>query len=38
MEAAGVCWKRNGWILSLYKRLEDPYITLKVRRLKADGN
>jgi hypothetical protein len=38
MEAAGVCWKRNGWILSLYKRLGDPYITLKVRRLKADGN
>jgi hypothetical protein len=38
MKAAGVCWRMGGWILSVYKRLEDPYPTLKVRRLKVDGN
>jgi hypothetical protein len=35
MEAAGVCWRRGGWIFSIYKRIGDPYPTLKVRRLKG---
>ncbi|MEM3551526.1 MAG: hypothetical protein QXN87_02360 [Candidatus Bathyarchaeia archaeon] len=33
MEAFGVCWKKGSLLISLYKRIGDPYPTLKVRRL-----
>jgi len=35
MYAVGVCWKRGGWIFSVYMRMGDAYPTLKVRRGKC---
>lgn len=35
MEAAGVCWRRDGWLFSIYKRNGEKYPTLRVRRLKS---
>lgn len=34
MFAAGKCWKRDGWIISMYKALGDPYKTMKAKKLK----
>jgi len=38
MFAAGKCWKRNGWILSLYSQAGDQHATFKVRRIKPIMN
>jgi hypothetical protein len=35
MKAWGLCWKGEGWILSLYMQNGDPHPTLKVRRVKG---
>lgn len=37
MYAVGVCWKRDGWIFSLYKRVGEAYPTLKVRMVEGEG-
>jgi len=34
MYAVGVCWKRGGWVFSVYRGRGDVYATLKVRRIK----
>jgi len=34
MCAVGLCWKRGGWVFSVYRRRGDIYATLKVRRVK----
>jgi len=31
--AVGKCWKRDGWIISVYQRLGDRYATLKIKRV-----
>jgi len=33
MIAAGKCWKREGWILSIYIKAGDRHVTLKARRI-----
>ena len=38
MYAVGVCWKRGGWMFSIYMRMGDAYPTLKVRRVKCGEN
>ena len=30
----GRCWKKDGWVVSVYQRIGDPYITMKVRKVK----
>lgn len=35
MFAVGKCWKKDGWIISMYKRIGDPYITVKVKKAKV---
>lgn len=35
MFAAGKCWKKDGWIISVYQGVEDPYVTLKLRKMKT---
>jgi hypothetical protein len=35
MYAVGVCWKRGGWMFSIYMRRGDAYPTMKVRRVKC---
>lgn len=37
MYAVGVCWKRGGWIFSVYRRAGEAYPTLKVRRVKGES-
>lgn len=37
MYAVGLCWKRDGWVFSLYKRLGEAYPTLNVRRVESRG-
>ncbi len=37
MYAVGVCWKRKGWIFSVYKCVGDAYPTLRVRRVKCES-
>jgi hypothetical protein len=34
MYAIGLCFKRGGWVFSVYRRRGDVYATLKVRRIK----
>ena len=34
MLMAGVCLKRDGWVISVYRKAGDKYPTLKVRRVK----
>ena len=34
MYAVGLCWRRGGWVFSVYRRRGDVYATLKVRRMK----
>jgi hypothetical protein len=33
--ALGKCWKREGWIISMYQRIGDRYATLKIKRMKS---
>ncbi len=33
LEAVGVCWKKGDLLISLYMRIGDAYLTLRVRRL-----
>jgi hypothetical protein len=37
MYAVGVCWRRGGWVFSVYRVQDDVYATLKVRRIKHGG-
>jgi len=30
--ASGICLKRDGWIVSVYRGMGDPYGTIKVRK------
>jgi hypothetical protein len=30
--ALGKCWKREGWIISMYQRIGDRYATVKIRK------
>ena len=30
--AVGKCWKRDGWIISVYLRLGDRYATVKLKK------
>jgi len=32
--ASGMCLKRDGWIVSVYRGMGDPYGTIKVRKAK----
>jgi rRNA processing protein Gar1 len=38
MFAVGKCWKKKGWIISVYGRVDELYYTLKARKEKADVN
>ena len=35
MYVVGVCWKRGGWIFSVYRRLDDVYPTLKAWKVEG---
>ena len=35
MYALGKCWKREGWIVSVYQQTGDRYATLKIKRMKS---
>ena len=38
MYALGKCWKREGWIISMYQRIGDRYATLKIKRTKSQAH
>lgn len=31
--ALGKCWKKGRWMVSIYQRIGDPYVTMKVKKL-----
>jgi len=32
--AVGKCWKKDGWIISIYQGIGDPHKTMKIRKEK----
>jgi len=33
--ALGRCQKRDGWIICIYRRIGEPYNTIKIRKVKT---
>ncbi len=33
--ALGRCQKRDGWIISIYRRIGEPYNTIRIRKVKT---
>jgi hypothetical protein len=31
---SGKCWKKDGWVVSIYKRVGDRYNTVKLKKLR----
>jgi len=31
--AIGKCWIKGRWMVSMYQRMGDPYVTMKVKKL-----
>jgi len=36
--ASGKCWKKNGWIISVYRSTENKFNTVKIKKVKQPSH